>query len=280
MGPYAGGQAQFVRVPFADFNCLKLPDNTPEELEKDFLMLADIFPTAYHATELAQVGLGKTVAIYGAGPVGLLSAMSCQLKGASEVYVVDNVEARLEKAKEIGAVPINFSHGDPVEKIKDIRKHNKRLVSALRPGEEKAGGIMCGIDAVGYQCHDETHRDEERSNQIINDMAKLLNPGGAYGVIGVFMPKDPGGKSKEEQNGVFPLPYGQLWEKGIAIGTGQAPVKRYNTQLRDIIIAGKANPGMIISHELPIDAAPDAYEMFDQRADGYTKVILKPNGHM
>lgn len=276
MGPYQGGQAEYVRVPYADFDCLKVPGKPGDEFEDDFVLLADIFPTAYHATELAQVGLGSSVAIYGAGPVGLLSALSCQLKGASEIYVVDDIPERLEKVKEIGAIPINFDEGDPVEQIEERRKSDKRHTETLRPGEEKMKGVMCGIDAVGYQAHDESNPKRERPTQVLEDLVRLVNPAGAIGVIGVHMPQDPGGVTPGAKKGEYVLPWGELWEKGLQIGTGQCPVKKYNVLLRDLILAGKANPALIVSHDLPIDAAPEAYQKFDKRTDGFTKVVLKP----
>lgn len=104
MGPYRGGQAEFVRVSWADVNCLKLPGKPGDQWEDDFLLLSDVFPTGFHATEMAGVGPGKTVAIFGAGPVGLLAAYSSIIKGAAEVYVVDHVQARLDKVREIGAI--------------------------------------------------------------------------------------------------------------------------------------------------------------------------------
>lgn len=105
MGPYQGGQAEYIRVPHADFNCLKVPGTPGDEFEDKFILLADIFPTAYHSTELAKVEIGGSVAIYGAGPVGMLAALSSQIKGASEIYVIDSVPERLEKVKSIGATP-------------------------------------------------------------------------------------------------------------------------------------------------------------------------------
>src|ERR1700737_697445 len=117
MGPYGGRQAQYLRVPYADFNCLKLPPGT--EHETDFILLADIFPTGYHGCELAKVSPGESVAVYGAGPVGLMAAYSALLRGAAKVFVVDRVADRLRKAEEIGAVPINFAEGSPVQQIKD-----------------------------------------------------------------------------------------------------------------------------------------------------------------
>lgn len=108
--------------------------------EDDFLLLSDVFPTGYHATELAHVTPGKTVAIFGAGPVGLLDAYSSILRGASEVYVVDNIAERLEKAEELGAIPVDFSKGDPAEQIFKLRKKNKGIQQSHRPGEEKLEG--------------------------------------------------------------------------------------------------------------------------------------------
>ena len=137
LGPYQGGQAEHIRVPFADYNCLKVPGTPGDSFEDNFILLADIFPTAYHSTELAKVELGSTVAIYGAGPVGMLAALSCQIKGASEIYVIDSVPARLEKVKSIGATPINFKDGSPVEQIEDLRKHNKTSSSRSGPATRR-----------------------------------------------------------------------------------------------------------------------------------------------
>jgi len=276
MGPYQGGQTEYVRVPYAEFNCLKLPGKPGDNFEDDFVMLADIFPTAYHATELAQVQTGMSVAIYGAGPVGLLTALSCQLKGAGEIYLIDDVPERLEFASQFGAIAIDLSQGSPIDQIHDIRKGNRLLQEGMRPGEEKMKGVMCGIDAVGYQCCSVKHPKEEKPTQVIDDLAELVNPTGHIGIIGVFTTKDPGGKDPHAKKGEYIIPWGALWEKGISVGTGQCPVKKYNYQLRNAIVAGKAKPGRIVSHRISIAEAPDAYEKFGKRTDGYIKVILKP----
>jgi glutathione-independent formaldehyde dehydrogenase len=137
MGPYDGGQAQFLRVPYADFNLLELPAGT--QWENDFAMLSDIFPTGYHGTELAEVGPGDTVAVFGAGPVGLMAAHSAFLRGASQVFVVDKEADRLNLAKSVDATPIDFSKGDPVMQIMDATRGK---------------GVDRGVEAVGYQAHD------------------------------------------------------------------------------------------------------------------------------
>jgi glutathione-independent formaldehyde dehydrogenase len=279
MGPYRGGQAELLRVPWAEFNCLKLPGRPGDSLEDDFLLLSDVFPTGYHGTELAGVRPGSTVAVFGAGPVGLLAGYSALLRGAAEVYVVDSVPERLEKAQRMGAVPIDFTEKDPVKQIKELRKRDP-IRGALRPGEEKMDGVMCGIDAVGYQARDgkasDAYAGPENPTQVLDWLIEVVNPTGAIGVVGVYLAPDPGAKDEQRKQGIYPFSMASIFEKAISLGTGQCPVKRYNAYLRDLIIAGKARPSFIVSHRVKLDEAPEAYRRFDQRRDGYTKVILKP----
>jgi glutathione-independent formaldehyde dehydrogenase len=258
MGPYRGGQAEYVRVPYADFNCLKLPAGT--EHETDFVMLADIFPTGYHGCELAQVSPGETVAVYGAGPVGLMAAYSAFLRGASKVFVVDRVPERLAKAKDIGAVPINFEQGNPAEQIKE------------QTGGE---GTDKGIDAVGYQAHAGEGGGEEPAI-VLNSLIETVRATGQLGVPGLYVPADPGAPSEQAKRGMLLVSIGKFFEKGLRMGVGQCNVKRYNRQLRDLIITGRATPSFVVSHELPLEQAPNAYEKFDKRIEGYTKVVLHP----
>ena len=276
MGPYPGGQAEYLRVPFGDFNCLKLPGTPGDELEDDFLLLSDVFPTGYHAAELAGVGPGDSVAVFGAGPVGLLAAYSSILRGAAEVYVVDGIAERLAKVEEIGAIAIDYNRGEPCEQIKKIRGQNPLWRGSLRPGEEKMSGVMCGIDAVGYQARRFDKPEKENPIQVIEELIHVVNPTGRIGIVGVYFPADPGGVDKAAKHGQYQLPLGDIFEKGLSLGTGQTPVKKYNAYLRDLIIAGRAKPSFIVSHRLTLDEAPGAYQKFDQRTDGYTKVILKP----
>ena len=258
MGPYPGGQAEYLRVPYADFNCLPLPAGS--EHEADYALLADIFPTGYHGCELAAVAPGETVAVYGAGPVGLMAAYSALLRGASRVFVVDRVPDRLAKASEIGAVPIDFSRGDPVQQIKD---------------ETRGEGTDKGVDAVGYQASAQSG-DREEPAAVLNQLVQTVRPTGALGVPGLYVPSDPGGVDEHARQGLLLVAIGRLFEKGLRVGTGQANVKRYNRQLRDLIIEARATPSFVVSHELPLEQAPAAYQKFDQRVEGYTKVILKP----
>ncbi|WP_432056626.1 glutathione-independent formaldehyde dehydrogenase [Streptomyces sp. bgisy022] len=258
MGPWQGGQAEYLRVPYADFNCLKLPQGT--EHETDFVLLADIFPTGYHGCELAQVRPGDSVAVYGAGPVGLMAAYSALLRGARQVFVVDRVADRLRKAEEIGATPIDFSQGDPVEQIKD---------------QTDGVGTDKGVDAVGYQATT-GGSDEEQPAIVLNSLVGTVRPTGALGVPGLYVPADPGAPDEQAKQGMLLVAIGKLFEKGLRVGTGQCNVKRYNRQLRDMIIEGRAKPSFVVSHELGIDEAASAYDKFDKRVDGYTKVVLHP----
>ncbi len=258
MGPYRGGQAEYLRVPFADFNCLQLPKG--EEHEDDFALLADIFPTGYHGTELAGVGPGETVCVFGAGPVGLMAAYSAFIRGASRVFVVDRQPDRLQLAERIGATAIDYSKGDAAEQIKD-----------LTGGE----GADKGIDAVGYQAT--VKEGDEQPAIVLNSLVDSVRPTGALGVIGLYVPGDPGGPSEAARRGELLFKMGRFFEKGQRMGTGQANVKAYNRYLRDLIIAGRAEPGFVVSHRLPLEEAPEAYDRFDKRADGWTKVLLKPD---
>ncbi len=285
LGPFPGGQAEYLRVPFADYNCELLPGKAGDEFEDDFLLLSDIFPTGFHATEQAHVKVGDTVAIFGAGPVGLLAALSAKIKGASEIYVVDQIPERLKLAESIGAIGVDFSKGDPVEQILKLRSKHREMVQNGRPGAgDKMPGVMCGIDAIGYEskAHGSNSRDNlsgQQSNQVLEDLIRLVNPTGHIGLIGVYFPKDPGADTEEGRNGQILISLGMAWNKGISIEMGQAPVKRYNVYLRDLILAGKAKPSFIVSHRLPLEQAPDAYKKFEAREKGYTKVLLKPQMH-
>ncbi|MGH9552471.1 MAG: glutathione-independent formaldehyde dehydrogenase, partial [Terriglobales bacterium] len=196
MGPYQGGQAEYLRVPYADFNCLRLPEDAREK-ENDYVMLSDIFPTGWHATELAGVKPGESVVIYGCGPVGLMAAYSATLRGASQVMIVDRHPDRLKLAEEIGAIAINDSDGEHVEKLLD-----------LTDGE----GADRGCECVGYQCHDPA--GHEVPNMTMNDLVKSVRATGGLGVVGVFVPQDPGGADELAKKGEIAFDFGAFFGKG------------------------------------------------------------------
>jgi glutathione-independent formaldehyde dehydrogenase len=259
MGPYSGGQAQYLRVPYADFNCLQLPEDADVK-EKDYVMLSDIFPTGWHATRLAQLEPGQSIVIYGAGPVGLMAAMSARIQGASQIFVVDGQADRLALAKQIGAMPIDTKDGDVGERI-------RALTNGL--------GADCGAECIGYQCHNSAGK--EVPNLVMNSLVDAVKATGVLGVVGVFIPQDPEAEDKLAKKGQIAFDFGKFWFKGMKIGTGQCNVKAYNRRLMELIHHDKANPSIIISHELPLDEAPEAYKHFDRRDSGWTKVILHPN---
>lgn len=274
MGDYRGAQAELLRVPFADANCLRLPGEPGDENEDDFVLLADAFPSGYHATELAGVSTGDSVVVFGAGAIGLLATYCARLRGAADIYVVDNIPERLDKAGELGAIPIDFTAADPVEQILEARRRRRDNV-AYR-GEDALAGVTCGIDAIGFQARDREHPSTENPHWVIDALGQLVHPGGRLGIIGVFVDEDPGASGELERNGVLAVPWGTLFKKGITIGMGRDHDERYNGRLRDLIVSGQARPSTIVSHHVELEQAPEAYRPFDERRDGYLKVVLRP----
>jgi glutathione-independent formaldehyde dehydrogenase len=258
MGPYQGGQAEYLRVPFGDFNALVLPEDAAEK-EDDYVMLSDIFPTGWHATRLAGMVPGDSIVVSGAGPVGLMAAYSAMLQGASQVMVIDRLPDRLALAEQIGAVAIDDSAGDAVEQVLD-----------RTDGE----GASRGCECVGYQAHDP--QGVERPNATMNQLVGAVRATGKIGVVGVFLPEDPGASDELAKQGQIAFDFGTYWFKGQSMGTGQANVKNYNRALAQLIHHDRAKPSFIVSHRLPLDRAPDAYRNFDERTEGWSKVLLKP----
>lgn len=258
MGPYQGGQAELLRVPYADFNCLKLPEDA-QERQLDYVMLADIFPTGYHATELAGLRSGQSVVIYGAGPVGLMAALSAQIKGASKVMIVDRCPDRLQLAEQLGVIPINYSLVDPIDHIRE-----------LTGGE----GADCGCECVGHRAQDA--QGLEHPNLTLNALVRSVRAAGSIGVVGTFAPQDPRATDALARQGQLVFDWGLLWSKGQRLATGPTNVKTYNRQLLDLIVNGRAIPSFLVSHQLALKDAPAAYQHFGARAAGWTKVVLQP----
>ncbi len=271
MGPYRGAQAELLRVPFADANCIPVPGEEGDDLEDDLVLLADAFVTGWHATELANVSPGSTVAVFGAGTIGLLAAYSALIKGASEIYVVDRVPERLDKAGEIGATPIDFRNGDPVEQIKELR-HER----GLPLGEEPMDGVSVGIDAVGFQARDRSNPDAENPTQVISDLARLVNPTGHLGIAGVYAEKDLHPAPEGTGDGHLEVPWATLFAKGVSVNFGRTHDRRYTVLLRDMVTAKRARPGVVVTHHGGLEDAPGFFAAFDQRRDGVIKAVLRP----
>jgi glutathione-independent formaldehyde dehydrogenase len=188
-----------------------------------------------------------------------MAAHSARIRGASQVFVADHQPDRLQLAKSIDTTPIDVRAGDPVQQILDATTGQ---------------GADCGVEAVGWQAHDPT--GEERPELVLDNLIGSVKVHGGIGVVGVFVPQDPGGPTELARDGRVAFDYGSFFTKGQRMGTGQAPVKRYNRQLRDLIIEGQAQPSFLVSHELDLADAADGYDKFDKRVDGWTKVLLRP----
>lgn len=258
MGGWAGGQAEYLRIPWGDFQCLRLPEDARDK-QNDYTMLSDILPTGWHAVEMSGLVPGETIVIYGAGPVGLMAALSASVKGAAKVMVVDRHPDRLKLAEQVGAIPIDDSKGSPVDQVM----------------EQTGGrGADRGAECVGYQAHDP--QGNEDNALTLNNLVASVKFTGGIGTVGVFVPQDPGAPDELAQQGKARFDFGSFWFKGQQMGCGQAPVKRYNRHLRDLIAENKITPSWIVSHNLTLDQAPEAYQHFDARDDGWTKVVLNP----
>jgi glutathione-independent formaldehyde dehydrogenase len=254
MGPWPGGQAEYLRVP-----CLRLPEDARDK-QDDYVMLSDIFPTGYHAVEMSGLTPGESIVIYGGGPVGQMAALSAVTRGAAQVMVVDRHPDRLRLAEQIGATPIDDSKASPVDQVMELTKGR---------------GADRGCECVGYQAHDP--QGHEDNADTLNKLVASVRFTGGIGTVGVFVPQDPGAPDELAQQGKARFDFGNFWFKGQRMGTGQCPVKRYNRHLRNLIAVDKVQPSWIVSHDLPLDRAPDAYKSFDAREEGWTKVVLHPD---
>jgi glutathione-independent formaldehyde dehydrogenase len=259
MGPWPGGQAEFLRVPWGDFNCLRLPEDAPNR-QDDYVMLSDIFPTGWHAVEMSGLKPGETIVILGGGPVGQMAALSAITKGAAKVIVVERHPDRLRLAEQIGATTIDDSKTNPVEEIMN-------QTSGL--------GADRGCECVGYQAHDP--QGHEDNSMTLNELVESVRFTGGIGTVGVYVPYDPAAPDDLAKQGRTRFEVGNFWFKGQFMGTGQCPVKRYNRQLRTLVAENKVKPSWIVSHDLPLKQAPEAYKHFDAREEGWTKVVLHPS---
>jgi glutathione-independent formaldehyde dehydrogenase len=276
MGGWPGGQAQFVMVPYADFNCLKFPDKD-QAMEKilDLTMLSDIFPTGYHGCVSAGVTTGSTVYVAGGGPVGLAAAHSAQLLGAAVVMVGDLIPERLEQARSFGCEAIDVSKGDPKEQIAKLL--GERLAEAINP-PTKIPEIDAGVDAVGFEArgHGE-HAAEEMPATVLNSLMDLTRAGGALGIPGLYVTGDPGAKDEAAKHGSLSIRIGLGWAKSHNFTTGQTPVMKYNRDLMMAILNDRCQIAKAVNATvITLDEAPKGYQDFDHGAA--RKYVLNPNG--
>ena len=264
MGGWIGGQADYVMVPFADFNLLKFPDRD-QALEKilDLAMLSDIFPTGYHGAYTAGVTTGSTVYVAGAGPVGLAAAHAAQLLGASVVIVGDMVEARLAQARSFGCETVDLTQsGTLTEKIEQI------------VGEPE---VDAAVDAVGFEARGHGKDAAEAPATVLNDIMSIARVGAGLGIPGLYVTGDPGAMNEDAKVGQLGVRLGLGWAKSHRFTTGQCPVKRYNRQLMNLILSDKAQIAKAVNATvLGLQDAPRGYSDFDQGAA--RKYVLDPHG--
>jgi glutathione-independent formaldehyde dehydrogenase len=264
MGGWIGGQADYVMVPFADFNLLKFPDRD-QALEKilDLTMLSDIFPTGYHGAYTAGVTTGSTVYVAGAGPVGLAAAHAAQLLGASVVIVGDMIKERLEQAHSFGCETVDLStEGTLVEKIEAIL------------GEPE---VDAAVDAVGFEARGHGAGAGEQPATVLNDIMTISRAGASLGIPGLYVTGDPGGVDEHAKVGQLGVRIGLGWAKSHRFTTGQCPVKQYNRLLMNLILAGRAQIASAVNAtKISLDQAPEGYQEFDHGAA--RKYVLDPHG--
>jgi len=265
MGGWVGGQAEYVMVPYADFNLLKFPDrDRAMEKIRDLTLLSDIFPTGYHGAVTAGVGPGSVVYIAGAGPVGLASAASCHLLGAAVVIVGDMIPERLAQAKTFGCETVDLrkdaSLGDQIAQIIGV------------PEVDNA------VDCVGFEARG--HGGDsgvERPATVLNSLMEVTRAGGALGIPGLYVTDDPGGVDDNAKVGRLGIRIGLGWAKSHTFATGQCPVLKYNRQLMQAILYDKIQIAKAVNvTTISLDEAPGGYRDFDKGAA--KKFVLDPHG--
>jgi len=264
MGGWVGGQAEWVMVPYADFNLLKFPDKAHAmEKIRDLTCLSDILPTGYHGAVSAGVGPGTTVYVAGAGPVGLACAAACQLLGAAAVIVGDMIKERLEQARSFGCetvdVSLAASVADQIEQILGVSE------------------VDCAVDCVGFEArgHGEGSKKEAPAT-VLNSLMQLTRAGGSLGIPGLYVTDDPGGVDQAAKTGSLSIRLGLGWAKSHAFQTGQTPVLKYNRQLMQAILHDKIQIAKAVNVTvIKLDDAPKGYVDFDKGAA--KKFVMDPH---
>ena len=266
MGGWTGGQAEYVMVPFADFNLLPFPDKD-QAMEKilDLTMLSDIFPTGYHGAVTAGCTTGSKVYVAGAGPVGLAAAHAAQLLGAAVVIVGELHQERLEQARSFGCETVDISQDTPIE---------EQITGILGTPE-----VDCTVDAVGFEASAPGPDAEEEPATVLNQAMSITRAGGSHGIPGLYVTEDPGGKDEAAQYGMLSMNFGLGWAKSHAFYTGQTPVMSYNRELMMSILNDKAQIARAVNATvISLDDAPQGYQEFDKGAS--KKFVLDPHGDL
>ncbi|UDL93436.1 formaldehyde dehydrogenase, glutathione-independent [Lichenihabitans sp. PAMC28606] len=262
MGGWIGGQSQYVMVPYADFNLLRFPDKDQAMAQiRDLTMLSDILPTGFHGAISAKVGVGSTVYIAGAGPVGLAAAASARILGAAVVMIGDFNAGRLAHAKAVGFEPVDLSKhdrlGDLIEQIVKVPE------------------VDSFIDCVGFEARG--HSGGEQPAVVLNQAMEVTRAAGSIGIPGLYVTADPGAAEEGAKQGSLSLRFGQGWAKSQQFHTGQTPTMRYNRQLMQAILHGRLPIAEIVGATvIPLEEAARGYKAFDDGAA--KKFVLDPHG--
>jgi glutathione-independent formaldehyde dehydrogenase len=265
MGGWVGGQAEYVLVPYADFNLLKFPDKEKALAKiKDLTLLSDIFPTGYHGAVTAGVTTGSTVYVAGAGPVGLAAAASCHLLGASVVMVGDMNKERLDQAKSFGCETIDLTKdatlSDQIEKILGVPE------------------VDSAVDCVGFEAHGHgKNAGKEQPATVLNSLMEITRAAGQLGIPGLYVTEDPGAADRDAKTGTLGIRIGLGWAKSHSFGTGQTPTMKYNRQLMMAILHDKVQIAKAVNvNVISLDQAPQGYQDFDKGAA--KKFVIDPHG--
>ncbi|NTX02736.1 formaldehyde dehydrogenase, glutathione-independent [Myxococcus sp. CA051A] len=265
MGGWVGGQAEYVMVPYADFNLIRFPDKA-QALEKilDLTMLSDILPTGFHGAVMAGVGVGSTVYVAGAGPVGLAAAASAHVLGAAVVMVGDMNPERLKHAKASGFEPIDLTKSDKLEE----------LIEAVVGVPE----VDASVDAVGFEARGHgAQATTEAPATVLNSLMAITRAAGGIGIPGLYVTEDPGSKDEAAKQGNLRMRFGLGWAKSHRFFTGQTPVLRYNRQLMQAILHGRLPIAKAVNATvISLDDAPRGYHEFDTGVA--RKFVIDPHG--
>jgi glutathione-independent formaldehyde dehydrogenase len=264
MGGWVGGQAEYVMVPYADFNLIPFPDKDQAMSKiKDLTMLSDILPTGFHGAVNAGVGVGSTVYVAGAGPVGLATAASAYILGAAVVLIGDMNAERLRHAESVGYVPIDLTKSDNLGEL---------IAKAVGKPE-----VDAAIDAVGFEAKAQGKDGEEAPATVLNSLMTIVRAAGSIGIPGLYVTEDPGAKDEAGKTGNLKMRFGLGWAKSHRFYTGQTPVLKYNRQLMQAILHDRLPIAKIVNATvLPLSDAAQGYADFDKGAA--RKFVLDPHG--
>lgn len=262
MGGWVGGQAEYVMVPYADFNLLRFPDKAQAmEKMRDLTCLTDILPTGYHGCVSAGVTTGSTVLVAGAGPVGLAAAASALLLGAAAVIVSDFNSQRLAQARSFGCETIDLSQGGAM---------TERIAAILGVPE-----VDCAVDCVGFEA--KGHGGAEQPAGVLNQLMEATRAAGAIGIPGLYVTDDPGAKDPAARAGSLSLRFGLGWAKSLSFVTGQTPVMKYNRGLMMAVLYDRIQIAKAVNVKvIPLDQAPRGYADFDRGVA--QKFVIDPHG--